>query len=137
MRICKPDEVSLIYGLGSPGGYGTFGSGSISASSGTPAGSVPANTSAPTFTVSANPSGPTYNGQPVTPVYGPIITATVTAPTFGITATTSPEVSYYDNGTMCIDPAAVNNGAHSGLGQTDTGLAGNADFGGIDTSNMA
>jgi hypothetical protein len=138
MRICKPTEAVMVFGQGSPS-MGWSGGGFESAlSAATQPSTTPTapTTTNSTFTVSPNVTGPTYNGQPVSPVYGTTYGIQVSAPTFGITSNAPAEVSYYDNGVMCIDPGAVNNGQSSGMNQTDTGLAGNANFGGIDTSNM-
>jgi hypothetical protein len=140
MRVCKPNETGLIFGQGGPSMMGGFGGGFESAkSSATQQSTTPTSptTTNPTFTVSPEVTGPTYNGQTVNPVFSPTTVTTVTQPTAVISGQTTPSVDYYDNGVMCIDPGAVNTGPSSGLGQTDTGLAGNADFGGIDTSNMA
>jgi hypothetical protein len=141
------DKAQNVFGAGGYGyGFGGGFGGTSSTDSSTPSSNTaaaggsytPSIPSVPgTFVASPTYSGPTYNGQPVTAVYGPTTITTVTGPTAVISGQTNPDVAYYDNGVMCIDPGAVNNGPSSGLGQTDTGLAGNSSFGGIDTSNMA
>jgi hypothetical protein len=129
MRICKLNVAESVFGRG--GGFSpgwSFDASAVNWSAITP--SVPS-TAAPTYVASPTDTAPTYNGQPVTPVN---ITTTITTGSVNIgtavvsgTATTT-DVAYYDNGVMCIDPAAVSNTPVSSAPAVDT-FSSVADYG--------
>jgi hypothetical protein len=138
MRICKPNEAGLILGMGSPSMMnwsGTQLQSPLAASTNpTPAPSTPTTGSVSPISpgLSTNPSLPSvtsFGGQVYStpaPVTGP---ATIQGIEVG------PQICVNPN-TFGPTSEASTNDSFAGLGITDSGLTGNADFGGIDSSNM-